>query len=262
MRDSALGPISFPSQIGRPFLPSPRSGQDQVGYPFDTFGPEHLIYLAGLAVVWVVVLLIGTRYLDAKHRRVVAVGLVIFSLGQESVYDLLKAYHGVWTADTALPLHLCALGMLVSCWALITRRQLVFEVAYFWALAASTQALLTPDNTRWSLGELDVFWNFLSHGVVVLNVLYLVVVVGMRCRPGSWLKVFLITNLVTVPIALINLVLDANYFFICRKPGGISPFLIGDWPWYVLWFEFLGLVFFWLLYLPMGWAGRREANNP
>jgi hypothetical integral membrane protein (TIGR02206 family) len=148
--------------------------------------------------------------------------------------------------------------MLVSVWALLTRKQLVFEVAYFWGFAAATQAILTPDNSRWRLGELDLFWNFLSHGAIILNVFWLVVVERMRCRKGSWLRVFLITNLMTIPIALINLAIGANYFFICRKPGGGSPFLIGDWPWYILWFELLAFVFFFLLYVPMWWVNRRK----
>jgi uncharacterized membrane protein YwaF len=39
---------------------------------------------------------------------------------------------GVWTASEDLPLHLCSLGMLLSAWAIVTKRQLVFEVAYYW----------------------------------------------------------------------------------------------------------------------------------
>jgi uncharacterized membrane protein YwaF len=87
----------------------------------------------------------------------------------------------------------------------------------------------------------------------------LVFVEGMRCRPGSWWRVFLITNLTLIPIALVNLAIGANYFFICRKPGGTSPFLMGEWPWYILGFELLGGLFFWLLSLPMeGRAWRRK----
>jgi hypothetical integral membrane protein (TIGR02206 family) len=228
------------------------------GYPFDLFGTKHLLYLAGIALVCFVVVFVGVRYLDPQQRRQVAIGLAFLSLGQELTDDLLRAYHGVWSAQNALPLHLCSLGMLVSVWALLTRRQLVFEVAYFWGFAAATQAILTPDNGRWRLGELDLFWNFLSHGAIILNVFWLVVVEQMRCRRGSWLRVFLITNLMTVPIALINLAIGANYFFICEKPGGGSPFLMGEWPWYILWFELLGFVFFFLLYVPMWWVNRRN----
>ncbi len=228
------------------------------GHPFDTFGLQHLAYISGTVLAWLVLLYIGLRHMSPGQQRKFAIGLAIFSLAQELADDLLRVYHGVWAPETALPFHLCSLGMLVSVWALLSRRQLVFEVAYFWVLAAASQAILTPDNTRWRLGELDVFWNFLSHGVIILNVLWLVFVERMRCRRWSWLKVFAITNLTVIPISLINLGLRSNYFFICWKPGGESPFLIGEWPWYILWFEVLGFCFFLLAYLPMWWAKRRS----
>jgi len=233
-----------------------------VGYPFQAFGPQHLTYLAVLAAVWVGVPLAGARHLDPAQRRHLVLFLAVLSLGQELADDLIRVHFGVWDVREDIPLHLCSLGMLVSVWAILSRRQLVFEVAYYWGMAAASQAILTPDNSRWRLGELDVFWNFLSHGIIILNVLWLIRVDGMRCRPGSWLRVFLLTNLMLAPIALTNLVLGSNYFFICRKPGGSSPFLVGEWPWYILGFELLGLAFFGLLYLPMGWVQQGRSPVP
>lgn len=232
------------------------------GHPFDTFGTKHLVYIGGMVLVWLVVLYLGIRHFTPGQRKKLVLGLAIFSLAQELADDLLRVHHGVWAAESALPFHLCSLGMLVSVWALLSRKQLVFEVAYFWVLAAATQAILTPDNTRWRLGELDVFWNFLSHGVIMLNVFWLAFVEGMRCRKWSWLKAFFITNLMIIPISVINLILKANYFFICWRPGGESPFLLGEWPWYILWFEAFGFVFFLLLYLPMWLANRPKGARP
>ena len=231
------------------------------GYPFDTFGTKHLLYIGGLVLSWILVLYLGLRHLNPQQQRRLVLFLAFFSLGQELADDLIRVFQGVWDAGTDLPLHLCSLGMLVSVWAILSRKQWVFEIAYFWVLAAATQAILTPDNSRWRMGEFDVFLNFLSHGVIMLNVFWLVLADKMRCRPWSWLKVFLITNLLMIPISLINLALSSNYFFICRKPGGESPFLIGEWPWYILWFEGIGFLFFCLLYLPMWWAGRRSRGG-
>ena len=75
------------------------------------------------------------------------------------------------------------------------------------------------------------------------------------------MRVFLISNLMLVPIGLINLALGANYFFICRKPGGVSPFLMGEWPWYILGFEAFGFLFFLILSLPMWWVNKREKGR-
>jgi hypothetical integral membrane protein (TIGR02206 family) len=218
--------------------------------------------LGGVALIIWLVVYVGVLHLNSSQRRKVVLGLVIFSLGQELADDLLRVFHGVWFAQTALPLHLCSLGILVSVWALLTQKQSVFEVAYFLGFVASTQAPLTPDNTRWRRGELDVLRNFLSHGAIVLNVFWLGFVDRIRCRAWSWLKVLLITNVVTIPIALRHLALGSNCFFICWKPEGVNPFLIGEWPWYALWFEVPGLVFFVLVYLPMWWVNRRMSLRP
>ena len=45
------------------------------------------------------------------------------------------------------------------------------------------------------------------------------------------------------------------------KPGGSSPFLMGDWPWYIIGFEVVGLLFFWVISLPMAWSGRRAGRE-
>jgi hypothetical integral membrane protein (TIGR02206 family) len=230
-------------------------------HDFITFGPTHLAYLAGTALVWVLVLWWGKSALGPEQAKRVAIYLAVFSVGQELADDLIRTFHGVWVVQEALPLHLCSLAMLMSAFALATKRQRAFEVAYYWGLAAASQALITPDHTRWTLGRLDVFWNFMSHGLVILNVLWLIVVDGMRCRRRSWLVTFGITNLMLIPIGLINLAIGSNYFFICRKPGGESPFLVGEWPFYLIWFELLCLVFFWLIYQPMAWARRRGGTG-
>jgi uncharacterized membrane protein YwaF len=36
---------------------------------------------------------------------------------------------------------------------------------------------------------------------------------------------------------------------------------MGDWPWYIIGFEVVGLLFFWVLSLPMAWSGRRAGRE-
>lgn len=260
LADPAALPYSFPVRIPERVFPSPILGM--TGYAFDTFGPKHWAYLLALAFAWAGVVWVGRVGLSPEVRKRVVLVLAVVSLGQELLDDLIRASRGVWELNDDLPLHLCSLAMLVGVWALLTKGQRVFEVAYYWGLVAASQAILTPDNSRWQMGELDVFWNFLSHGLVISNVLWLVFVEGKRCEPGSWWRVFLVTNVALVPIALINLAMASNYFFICRKPGGSSPFLVGEWPWYILGFEVLALAFFWVFSLPMGWDARRRGPGP
>jgi hypothetical integral membrane protein (TIGR02206 family) len=257
---SSAGPYSFPVRFPGSAGSSPV--RRMTGYPFDAFGPKHWTYLLVLAFTWAAVVWVGRAYLGVRGQRRVVLVLAVVSLGQELVDDLIRASRGAWDLQDDLPLHLCSLAMLVGVWALLTKRQRIFEVAYYWGFAAASQAILTPDNSRWQQGELDVFWNFLSHGMVILNVLWLVFVEGMRCRTGSWWRVFLVTNVALLPIALFNLAMGSNYFFICRKPGGSSPFLLGEWPWYLVGFEVLAFAFFWVCSLPVERSVWRVRPDP
>ena len=39
--------------------------------------------------------------------------------------------------------------------------------------------------------------------------------------------------------------------FVCRKPGGDSPFLIGEWPYYLYTFVSAAFVLMFVIYIPM-----------
>lgn len=231
------------------------------GYEFETFGTRHLAYLLGTVVWWFAVISFGRAGRNPGTRRTIVWALVALSIGQELAWDAIGIRNGVWQAAEHLPLHLCSMALVLSAFALATRRQFAFEIAYFWGFVAATQALLTPDPARWAMGEFDAFWNFLSHGVIVLNVLWLVFVEGMRVRRGAWLKVFALTNVVAVGVGVFDWVTGYNYLFLRAKPGGDSPFLVGEWPWYLLALEALAILFMFVAEQPMRWMRARESRG-
>jgi uncharacterized membrane protein YwaF len=61
---------------------------------------------------------------------------------------------------------------------------------------------------------------------------------------------FIGLNLFLLISFLVNLLLDANYFWIMDKPpmGSLLDYM-GPWPWYILTAEFLALVHFGLAYV-------------
>ena len=217
---------------------------------FITFGTTHNLYMAGTFFVCVLVLFIGSKVLDAQQRRMMVIVLITFSLGQEIIDDILRWNAGVWRIANDLPLHMCGFSLITSTYALYTRSQSAFELSYFWCLGGALQAIVTPDPGRFPL-DVSVFWNFLSHGIIILNVLWLIFIENMRCRRGSFLDMILITNAGVFIISFVNSVLGGNYWFICQKPGGESPFIIGEWPLYFIGFEMFGILVLGLFYIPM-----------
>jgi hypothetical integral membrane protein (TIGR02206 family) len=86
---------------------------------------------------------------------------------------------------------------------------------------------------------------------MVVAIIYATVVYGMRPTWQSLWRAFgalIIFFLVTIPV---NLILDANYFWILKKPPTASLLdYFGPWPWYLLTTTFFALVHFYLVYLP------------
>ena len=67
-------------------------------------------------------------------------------------------------------------------------------------------------------------------------------------------------NVYLVVVTAINYALGSNYMYTLQKPHTASLLdLLGPWPWYLLWAEFLALLLFTLLYLPFAAADRRRA---
>ncbi|MEA1882304.1 MAG: TIGR02206 family membrane protein, partial [Candidatus Marinimicrobia bacterium] len=231
---------------------------------FPTFGSVHNNYMLVCLALWLGLPFMGKKYLNPKQRIAVALSLAVLTIFQEILFDFFQVYINDFNIREDLSLHMCGLSLFLTSYALWTKSQAAFELSYFWGLAGAFQAIITPDPARWPYGDISVFWNFLSHGIIILNVLWLIWVDGMRCRKGSLLNMVLITNGVIFVMGFVNKILGdgANYWFLCGKPGGDSPFLVGDWPYYLVTFEISGIAIVGLFYLPM-WitVHRREKGK-
>src|SRR5213593_1169893 len=133
----------------------------------------------------------------------------------------------------SLPLQLCDDAIFIAAAALWTRNRLLVEVTYFWGLAGTIQALLTPDLPQ-HFPSYPYFQYYIAHGGVVAAALALVV--GLRLHPRRWavVQVAAITVAYTVLVAAVDLVTGANYMYLRAKPPSQSLLdVLGPWPWYI-----------------------------
>ena len=217
---------------------------------FETFGLEHNLYLIGTFTIWFLLLFTGKVILNLEQRRIFVLLLIFITISQELIDDILRWNVGIWDVAEDLPLHMCGISFFTSTYALYSKNQTAFELSYFWGLAGAFQAIITPDPTRFVM-DVSLFWNFLSHGLIILNVLWMIVIDNMRCRVGSYLNAVIITNGILFIISIVNSILGGNYWFICEKPGGESPFIMGEWPLYIIGFQISGILLLGLFYIPM-----------
>ena len=164
-------------------------------------------------------------------------------------------YHDLNFSDH-LPLELCDASMVMTMLSLFVLRPLLFELAYYWARAGASMALLTPNLLEPFPSFIDAQY-FVSHGLTVAGVLYLVWSGQASPRPRSVLRAMIGVNVFALLVGPFDYLFKTNYFYLRAKPANPSLLdFLGPWPVYILGAEGLALVLFLLLYWPV-WAARR-----
>lgn len=226
--------------------------------PFQPFSQEHLFtVLIGCAVVAEIVF-IGKR--GGNSERWTTWLLAFLCLG---AYPLNLA---AWLSldaekslDNLIPFHLCDIAAIIGGIALFTRRALPSALTYFWGLAATVQALLTPAVTV-GFPSLPFLMFFVQHFAIVAAALYLPIVQGWRAKSPVWkspLEVYGWSLAYLAFAMVVNRLLGTNFGFAARPPD--NPSLIdhlGPWPWYLLWMSLIAFVLYLLLALPFARSRR------
>jgi len=220
--------------------------------------PAWMAYVGVTFTVMAAVLWVGSR-LDPHDRRV---GSKLLGWVSVTQWTALWAYgigFGYWNVRESLPFHLCGIAGALAILLMFRPRQWTYELTYYWGIPGAANALITPE-LNWGDTPYLRFDFYLGHGIIVRIALWATVVLGMRPRPGSWWKAFLVTQLLLPTVGAVNWLLDANYMFLCRPPAVDNPLMfISEPPYHLIAFEVLALGFFALMYLPF--AGRRTSGR-
>ena len=219
-----------------------------------------MVYLFICLSIWFFLPFVGKKFVSKSQQKNIVLILISTTLLQELLHYFYKINLNSFDPAKDISLHMCGFSLFISCYALYTRNQTAFELSFFWGLAGALQAIITPDPTRFYFGYISTFWSFLSHGLIILNVLWMIFVFDMRCRKYSLINTVIITNGAVFVVGLINNVIGngANYWFISQKPSGENPALIGEWPYYLITFQLAGILFMMLIYSPMRYVVKRN----
>lgn len=218
---------------------------------FQLFGPGHLAALA----YTVAVATLGIAAARRRAGRAVPVSLAALIAAGQLFTPVIETLFGEMSLKYSLPLELCDVASFATIAALLTGRQLAFELAWYWGLTGTFAALLTPTLAR-DFPDPEYIRFFAMHGGIVAGVLYLGPGRGMRPRAGSSGRVFGLTALYAGFVGLVDWALDANYFFLCRRPPGTILEAFGAWPAYLFGAAAIAAITYWLLEL----AGRGRSR--
>ena len=221
----------------------------------DLGAPEHLGALLGIAVATAVLVLAARRPNPEWWLKTLAVVLVVDEVSWWA-YLLLGGVPGSLLAQS-LPLQLCDTAIFITAAALWTRRPLLVEVTYFWGLAGTVQALLTPDLPQ-HFPSYPYWQYYIAHGGVVASALVLVVGLQIHPRPWAVLKVAALTIAYAALVGAIDLVTGANYMYLRAKPPTATLLdVLGPWPWYIGTAALIGFALLALLDAPFRLVRRR-----
>jgi hypothetical integral membrane protein (TIGR02206 family) len=218
--------------------------------PFHPFSSEHFITLAvGFVIIG---MLIAFAKRSEKNQRISTAVLAFCNLVSYP-FALFAWRDYPHSLDNNLPLHLCDLAAIVAGFALVTRKPVLLTLTYFWGLAATTQALITPA-LEIGAPELPFIHFFFQHFAIVATALYIPLVLKWKPMQPWWKSPLIVLGISICyqgVALLINSFLKTNFAFASHVPE--NPSLIdhlGPWPIYLFSMQGLALVFFLLLALP------------
>ena len=193
------------------------------------FSDQHLAALTVMVLGLAAVIWAGRRVKQAVTYALVA--LILLGWIGEYVDD---AVLGQWSTTYTLPLQLTDAVSAVTVLALLTRRQFLVELAYFWSFTASLQATLTPDLGH-SFPNVLYFTYFLYHVGVIVAAAFLVFGCRLYPRPTAVWRVFAATLAWAAIAGLANVITGGNYMYLRAKPVHNSLLsVLGPWPWYIV----------------------------
>jgi hypothetical integral membrane protein (TIGR02206 family) len=211
------------------------------------FGPTHLAILGTVPLVAAVFVAIQRKVGNPKGLRIWLASILLLN---SIVWYGYSTMRGWLKFPDNLPLELCDATLCLTFIVLLTLNATVFDLAYYGALAGTSMALITPD-----LGESSPSFStiefFITHGLVLASVLYLVWSRQARPRPRSIWRAMLALNILAAVVGAFDLLFKANCMYLRAKPRNPSLLdFLGPWPWYIATSEGIALLIFTLLYLP------------
>ena len=218
---------------------------------FRAYSAEHLLVIFLTIALPFALAALVRRWPSTKAERAIILGLLFLLAANYFGYLFYLRGHTDQPWQAKLPMQLCDWAMAVIIVALLTARPLWFEVAYFWGIGGTLQAILTPD-LHYGFPDWRFFNFFISHSGIIVGVIFLMLTRGLRPYRISIVRVFAWTEFYFLCAMTVDYFTQVNYGYLLRKPEAFSllSYLSDSRPIYLLEMHALALVFFGLLYLP------------
>ena len=209
-----------------------------------------------LGAIWSIRNLTPTQNLRLSR---IAAGFIFLTV---VVWTLIKLHFGRFDLLVDLPLSLCNLFAAIAPLLFWQPTQRRLEVIYFLVMTGTFQAMITPDlYVGFPSNEFFKYW--IVHGGLVIVVIHNIFSFKMYPRFKGVLITFGWLNLYSALIYGLNIMIDANYFYLISKPGNPSILdYFGPWPFYIFVAELFSMAFFAACYVPVAMIRKSITIEP
>jgi hypothetical integral membrane protein (TIGR02206 family) len=160
------------------------------------------------------------KYKNEGNIRLVLAFLMIVA---DMSYFWQKIYLGANIKDH-LPLTICGWAAIFGGFLLLSKSQFLFDINYFWVLAGSTNALITPaviTNSGPMHFRYYQFW--IEHTSIYIALFYMIFVFNMRPTIKSMIRSFVLLVILGAISIYANMNIEgANYLFLSTTEIGDS----------------------------------------
>lgn len=220
--------------------------------------PPHIIDLMSyeglrnFSITFILILffLWSGRYIEEKNKIIFAKAISVLTLIITVSNHIIDVNNGNWDIYENLPLHLCSISNLIACFVLfIPKNQKLFEFLFYCGFWGGLMAILTAQINDYDGSLFKYIQYYTSHGTIIFMPLYMFYHLNYKLSKFSWLKLLLILNIFMAIIIPINFKIGSNYMYLAEAPNIKNPLVYGDWPFYIVNWEFIIIILFYLTYV-------------
>ena|ERR1700733_10191640 len=218
--------------------------------PFVFMGASHITAIAITFAVPLALTAVSRARNSIPLQNAIRWSLAVIVAVNWIAWMLLLYFKGWFNIGNEIPLNLCDWATVATFVALVWPTQKSFELAYFWGLCGTLQALLTPDCV-YDFPDAQFTLFFVYHGGIIASVLYLALGMKMRPVPMSFPRVIAWTLIYGVVAGTADAILGTDYGFLRSKPDHLTLLsYLSPWPYYLPELVLVAIVFMAICYLP------------
>ena len=201
------------------------------------------------SAVIIFVLLVGSSYLK-KQVNIYITYVMGIALFVSSITSPLRTYlAGNFSIAVDLPFHLCGISAFIcSVMPFLKNKQRLFDFVFYTGIIGGIMGILTPQMSDYD-GSFYVYFVFYMRHILIFTMpIYMLRNLGLSLTKKSMVRTFVILNILLAFIMPFNFIVGGNYMYLAEPPQVNNPLIIGEWPYYVIWFEVFVILLLLLLY--------------